>query len=132
MHIRLEHLGFNVRDADAAARWYIDMLGFVLLRHAGDATSNQFIADAGRHFMLQFYTRPEPVWESPGSVFTQQLALQVDDIATLRAHLLQAGAQLEVDLMENASGDRVCFLRDPFGIVLELVQRRDSMLSFDV
>jgi glyoxylase I family protein len=132
MHIRLEHLGFNVPDANATAQWYIDTFGFVLVRHAGDATNNQFIADAGQHFMLQFYTRPaDPMWDSPASVFTQQLALQVSDIAAVQQRLLQAGATSEVDLMQNASGDTICFLRDPFGIALELVQRVETMLSFD-
>ena len=82
--------------------------------------------------MLQFYTRTDPVWESPASVFTQQLALQIDDIVTVRALLIQAGARVDVDLMENTSGDTICFLRDPFDIVLELVQRRETMLSFEM
>ena len=133
MHLRLEHIGFNVRDVNATAQWYIDTLGFVMVRHTGDATDNQFIADSGRNFMLQFYTRPaDPMWDSPASVFTQQIALQVDDIAAVQQRLLQAGATSDIDLMINSSGDTVCFLRDPFGIVLELVQRVETMLPFGV
>jgi uncharacterized glyoxalase superfamily protein PhnB len=127
--IRFEHIAYHVTDSIAAAQWYIDHLDFVLIREV--PTDNiRFVADAGKNFMFEFYTRTDAIakFSPPTSAFTQHLALHVDDLYATRAKLIAAGANADGDVMTMVTGDRACFLRDPFGIVLQLICRAKKML----
>ncbi len=127
---RFEHIAFNVPDARAAVKWYCDTLGFVVMRAQTVAPYMTFIADPGKHMMFEFYSRADvPVYSAEGRHdVTQHVALHVDDIEAARAHLIAAGATPRDDIATNAAGDRLVFLHDPHGIVLQLVQRATRML----
>ena len=57
------------------------------------------------------------------------LAFQVDDIAATRSRLMRAGATAVGEIQSNDVGDEVAMLRDPWGIAVQLVKRRDRMIG---
>jgi catechol 2,3-dioxygenase-like lactoylglutathione lyase family enzyme len=127
---RFEHIAFNVPDVHAAVKWYCDTLGFVVMRGQPVAPFMTFVADPGKHMMFEFYTRTDvPVYSAEGQHdVTHHIALHVDDIDAARAHLVAAGATPRDEIATNAAGDKLAFLRDPHGLVLQLVQRAARML----
>ena len=46
-----------------------------------------------------------------------------------RQRLVAAGASLDGDIDERANGDRLAFLRDPWGYTIQLVQRKQTMID---
>ena len=128
--VRFEHVAFNVSDARAAGKWYCDHLGFVLMRQQSEAPYMTFIADAGKNMMFEFYNRTDaPVFDpAPMHDVTHHVAFHVDDMEAVRATLVAAGAKASGDITVTPAGDKLLFLRDPFGLILQLVQRKEKML----
>lgn len=129
----IEHLALNVADPVAMAHWYTIHLGMRVVRQVDGGPNTRFIADAAGRVVLELYHQTRaPIPDYAGmDVFTLHLAFQVDDVAAVRARLLQAGAtsagaQGEVVTADN--GDVMCFLRDPWGLVVQLVKRGQPLM----
>ena len=45
-----------------------------------------------------------------------------------RQRLIAAGATAEGDVATTPAGDKLAFLRDPWNVVVQLVQRKNPML----
>ena len=56
------------------------------------------------------------------------VAFWADDVAATRRRLMAAGATSETDVQANAAGDELAMLRDPWGLGLQLVRRKDAMI----
>jgi catechol 2,3-dioxygenase-like lactoylglutathione lyase family enzyme len=145
---RIDHVGITVSDLDRALGFYRDVLG---LRVIADATVTEpevaellgldsvqlRIADLdsgdGRIVELIQYVQPKGrriAYESSDSA-TAHIAFTVDDLAAVRDRLTSAGATMvsrqpiTIDEPGGAFDGAICFyVRDPDGIILELVQRR--------
>lgn len=145
---RIDHVGITVSDLDRALGFYRDVLG---LRVIADATVTEpevaellgldsvqlRIADLdsgdGRIVELIQYVQPKGrriAYESSDSA-TAHIAFTVDDLAAVRDRLTSAGATMvsrqpiTIDEPGGAFDGAICFyVRDPDGVILELVQRR--------
>jgi len=129
----IEHLALNVANPVAMADWYKAHLGMRVVRQVDGGPNTRFIADAAGRVVLELYhqTRaPIPDYASM-DVFTLHLAFQVDDVAAVRTRLLQAGATAagaQGDVVTADNGDVMCFLRDPWGLVVQLVKRGQPLI----
>jgi glyoxylase I family protein len=129
----IEHIALNVADPVAMAAWYAAHLGMRVVRQVDGGPNTRFIADAAGRVVLELYhqTRaPIPDYAAM-DVFTLHLAFQVDDVAAVRARLMQAGATAageHGDVVTADNGDVMCFLRDPWGVVVQLVKRGQPLL----
>jgi glyoxylase I family protein len=45
-----------------------------------------------------------------------------------RERLIQAGATPDGEINNTPSGDKLCFLRDPWNVTVQLVQRKTPMI----
>jgi catechol 2,3-dioxygenase-like lactoylglutathione lyase family enzyme len=145
---RIDHVGITVSDVDRALGFYRDVLG---LRVIADATVTEpeiaellgldsvqlRIADLdsgdGRIVELIQYVQPKGrriAYESSDSA-TTHIAFTVDDLAAVRDRLTSAGVTMvsrqpiTINEPGGAFDGAICFcVRDPDGIILELVQRR--------
>lgn len=145
---RIDHVGITVSDVDRSIAFYRDVIG---LRVIADGLANEpeiaqllgldsvrlRIADLdsgdGRIIELIQYLEPkgrQMKFES-SDVATTHIAFSVDNLAAVRERLTSAGATLTsrepVTINEpgGAFDGSICFyLRDPDGVILELVQRR--------
>ena len=123
--MKLEHTALNLPDPQAAAAWYAENLGLTIVKANSTEPFIHFLADdAGG--MLEFYsnsggTVPDYASMSP---FTLHLAFAAADIEATWERLLAAGATAAGELETTPAGDRIVFLRDPWGVSLQLVSRR--------
>lgn len=129
--MRIEHVAFNIPEPDAAAEWYVRHLGLRVVKANPGPPVMRFLAgDAGPSGgMIELYHNPRaplPDYRSMDPLMLH-VALVVDDIDAERARLLAAGAQDAGAIQTNASGDQLVFLRDPWGLALQLVKRREPM-----
>ena len=80
--------------------------------------------------MLEFFNNPKAVVPDYYAIdpLVLHLAFAADDIAATRRRLMAAGATAEGDVVVTESGDTMAMLRDPWGLAVQLVRRRDRMI----
>lgn len=123
--MKIEHLAFNVPDPRAAADWYVANLGMRIVRSGEAPKHGRFVADdAG--VMIELYNDDADRHLDLAGLgeTTFHLAFASADLDGDLARLTAAGARQVGEI--NASsprGDRLAFLRDPFGLTLQLAQR---------
>ncbi len=124
--MKIEHVALVVEDPVAMAKWYVENLEFRVLRKAGNA---RFLADEAGRVVLEVYNNPKV--EVPDYASMDPLLLHVafsaDDVGEARRRLLSAGASPEGELTVTEAGDELAMLRDPWGLALQLVKRREAM-----
>ena len=128
--MRIEHVAFNVPDPLAMARWYVDHLGFTVKRRIVDPPYAHFLADETGAVMFEIYHRtdaPVPDYQAqhPAAL---HLALVSTDVEADITRLTAAGAQLDGGIDHTPAGDVMAFVRDPWNVCLQLVQRADPMI----
>ncbi len=129
--MRLEHAAFNVEDAKALAAWYVEHLEMTIVRSFDEPPYIHFLADSARKTLVEVYSNPlgEFVNYSAYHPVTFHLAFAVDDMEAERQRLAAAGAELDGDVDTTPGGDKLAFLRDPWGYTIQLVQRVNPMLD---
>lgn len=144
---RIDHVGITVSDLDRALGFYRDLLG---LRVVADSTVREpevadllgldsvqlRIADLdpgdGRIVELIQYVQPKGkrLDYTSADPATAHIAFTVDDLASVRERLMDAGATIVSsrpitisDPGGSFDGATCLYVRDPDGAILELVQR---------
>ena len=129
--MKFEHFGINVPDARAMGQWYVDHLGFRLVRSREEAPYTRFLADETGRVVVELYTNPAAT--IPGypaqHPLVFHLAVWSSDVTADRARLEKAGATFFV---EDAlpDGSRLVMMRDPWGVSLQLCQRAKPFPGF--
>ena len=129
--MRLEHIAFNVPDVKALAAWYVEHLGMVIVREVTQPPYMHFLADSARKSLIEIYTDPDGEFIDYADYHpvTFHLAFAVDDMDATRQRLTRAGATLDGDVYGTLAGDKLAFLRDPWGYTIQLVQRQEKMID---
>lgn len=127
--MKLEHIALNLPEPKAAAAWYAENLGLKIVKATDAAPFVHFLADDGGS-MLEFYRNAaaEPPDYAEMSPFTLHLAFATEDILATHEQLLAAGAAAVGDVETTPAGDQIVFLRDPWGVALQLVSRKEPLL----
>jgi len=129
--MKFEHFGINVPDARAMGEWYVEHLGFKLVRSRDDAPYTRFLADETGRLVVELYTNPTAtIPDYPAQhplVF--HLAVWSSDVTADRARLEKVGATFFVE--DNLpDGSRLAMMRDPWGVPLQLCQRAKPFPGF--
>lgn len=125
-----EHFALNVPDALGMSRWYVDHLGFRVLRRRDDAPFTHFLADDTGRPIVELYTNstaPIPDYAAqPPLCF--HFAVATADAAAERRRLEAAGASFVLE-DTPADGSQLIMMRDPWGVALQLCQRTRPLAS---
>ncbi|MCX6047799.1 MAG: VOC family protein [Chloroflexi bacterium] len=143
--IGADHTSFTVSNLEQSLKFYVDLLGFTVIRIRPEITSRYFrtvvgfpdavvkdayLAIPGTNHRLELFEYVQPrgtpadvVVNNPGS---SHVAYLVDDLPALYEHLKAHGARFRTPLVvldegPNAGGVDV-YLLDPDGITIELFQ----------
>lgn len=129
--MRLEHIAFNVNDPAALAAWYVANLDMALVRSFDEPPFIHFLSDSASKSLIEVYSNPlgEIIDYGAQHAVTFHLAFAVDDMDATRERLVAAGASLDGDIDHRANGDKLAFLRDPWGYAIQLVQRVKPMID---
>lgn len=122
--MKLEHFALNVTDPVAQARWYVQHLGFAIVRRREDAPFTHFLADETGRVAFELYANPKaPVPDYPAMPpLCFHLAVVSADAHTDRRRLESAGATHFLD-EPQPDGTQLVMMRDPWGVPLQLCQR---------
>jgi len=127
--MRFEHTAYNVAEPDKAAEWYAKHFEMDIVRASKEGMRPHFVADKERRFCWEFYCRgADPiVHQNSVSVWSQHVAFNVSDMAAERERLIAAGGRADGDVTKFPNGDAVCFVRDPWGLTIQLVLRAEKL-----
>ena len=121
------HTGLNVSDRDACAAWYTEHLNLKVVR---SVPGNMiFLADQTGRVVLEIYSNPAaPVLDFTDIHFLSlHLAFLVEDPDGKAKELIAAGATVAEEYKVTDVEDRMIMLRDPFGVCIQLIKRKEPM-----
>lgn len=129
--MRLEHIAFNVADSGALAAWYVANFDMKIVRSFDEPPYIHFLSDSAGKSLIEIYSNPlgEVIDYGARHAVVFHLAFAVDDIKAERQRLVAVGAALDGDIDYRANGDKLAFLRDPWGYAIQLVQRVNPMID---
>lgn len=128
------HVGISVRDMEEALEWYEKNLGYVKTTdfYAPPLKSRIcFIEKDG--FAIELFKNDDPIAKAPEllvpntnlqAIGTKHLALRTDNMDALKERLVANGVDIAHEVAMQ--GDKVMFIRDPSGIIIELIQIGDA------
>ena len=123
--MKIEHVAFNISEPVKAAQWYAEHLDMQIVRASTESPYAHFLADSAGCGVLEFYHDPRgevPDYQAL-SPYTLHIAFMADDLEATRARLVAAGATAEGVTLTTPSGDQLAFVRDPWGVTLQLAKR---------
>ncbi len=130
--MKIEHIGYMVQDPIQVAGWYCQHLGFRVARGMQTSPFTHFLVDESGNGMLEIYNNPAAGVPDYASMDPLVLHIAFDtgqeSIEGVRDRLLEAGAVLFSELGVTPAGDRLVMLRDPWGMAIQLAQRKVPMV----
>jgi len=128
--MNIEHFAVNVADPVAVADWYVKNLGMVVARHVDEGPMTRFLADTSKRVVMEVYRQNAPVPDYAAmNPFTFHVAFFADDVEKERERLIAAGGKADGDITTAPNGDVLCFVRDPWGMTVQLAKRGAPLLS---
>ena len=127
--MNIEHFAYQVEHPAAAADWYIEHLAFSVKKSADTPVPVRFLADVSGRVMIEIYNNPKvktPDYASMDPLLLH-LAFCCDQVPENAARLQAAGATL-VSGPEEINGDELAMLRDPWGLAIQLCNRKQPMV----
>ncbi len=129
MQIKPTHVGIAVGNTDEAIAWWHDLFGFELVsRSTYDFMDNMEITFLRLgSFEIELFCAPaakrlERDYDADNTVIgTKHIAFEVDDMDAALARIHALG--VHINFTTEMEGDRVCFVADPWGTPVELIER---------
>ena len=129
--MRFEHFALNVPDVRAMSRWYVDHVGFKILRQREDVPYTHFLGDETGRVVVELYSNPKVAIPNYPDIHPLNLhfAVYTLDAKAERQRLEKAGAST---FLEDAlpDGTLLVMMRDPWGVPLQLCQRANPFPGF--
>lgn len=139
MLLKMHHTGFVVSDIDVAARFYEEVIGLTPLprRERDGGAISQILGYEGTHIKIAEFTHGEYMLElieyvhPPGldahvhernAFGASHIAFVVDDIDAAYDRLIANGARKLNPPIEIVDGKKGCYLQDPDGNWVELLE----------
>lgn len=127
--MKMEHVAINVPAPAEMAAWYTQHLGMRIVMASNDAPYMHFIADDVGS-MMELYNNPAAPMPDYANMspFNFHMAFSSSNIEADRARMIAAGATTITEITTTARGDKLLFLRDPWQIPFQFVQRSSPLL----
>ena len=119
----VHHVAILVSDYQASRHFYVDLLGFTVLRENFRPEKNDWKLDLILDGVeLEIFSAPAapPRPDRPEALGLRHLAFRVEDVEREAAALGAEGIPTEPIRMDPYSQKRFTFFRDPDGLPLEL------------
>src|SRR5438477_135089 len=112
--MKFEHFALNVPDARAMSRWYVEHLGFKIVRSRDDSPFTHFLADETGCVFVELYTNTSAAIPNYAAnhPLTFHFAVVTSDARAEQARLENAGAKLFIE-ESLPDGSLLITMRDP-------------------
>jgi lactoylglutathione lyase len=120
-----DHIHLRSPDVEATARWFETMLGAEVLRSEQQGQTRIDLKLGGANIFLAPVKAGDGVNTPPQTPYQglDHFGLFVKDVDTVAADLKKKGVEFTTDIHSPRPGIRICFIRGPQGISIELLER---------
>lgn len=120
------HVAIICSDYDVSKHFYTQILGFPVLHETFRAARNSYKLDlkVGDHSQIELFSFPNPP-ERPGrpeACGLRHLAFEVADVIRTAQTLEAQGVLVEPIRVDELTGRRFTFFKDPDGLPLEIYE----------
>lgn len=126
--ITWDHIHLRTTDREAMARWFEDMLGAEIKRSLQQGKPRIDIRLGGANIFLAQVKPEDGVNSAPVTPYLglDHFALRVVGVDAFAAELKAKGVEFTKEPNMPRPGIRVCFIRGPEGISIELLDRNEA------
>ena len=122
--VAIHHIAIIVSDYEAAKDFYVNKLGFSVIRENYRPERKDWKLDlrVNEHTELEIFAELNPPKRvnRPEACGLRHLAFRVDDVETTVAELAQMGIECEPIRLDSCTQKKMTFFFDPDGLPLEL------------
>jgi glyoxylase I family protein len=127
MNLSIHHIAIICSNIEQSKRFYVDILGFSILAEHYRESRNSWKVDLAinEHTQLELFTFPNaPTRPShPEAIGLRHLAFHVDNLEEVARHLLGHALEIESIRVDEYTGKRFFFTKDPDGLPIEFYER---------
>jgi catechol 2,3-dioxygenase-like lactoylglutathione lyase family enzyme len=123
-----DHIHLRSPDPEATAAWFERMLGAEVIRSTVEGKPRIDLKLGGADVFIMPVAPGDPVNPAPVTPYQglDHFGLQVSGIDAVAAELKAKGAEFTMDVRTIRPGLRICFLRGPQGVSIELLDRDEK------
>ena len=125
--LRIHHVAIIVSDYEKARDFYVNKLGFAVVRDNFRKERNDWkldlrVGDGADAIELEIFAEPNPPKRvnRPEACGLRHLAFRVEDVEATVAELAQIGIECEPIRLDSYTKKKMTFFFDPDGLPLEL------------
>ncbi|MBW4630000.1 MAG: VOC family protein [Brasilonema octagenarum HA4186-MV1] len=124
---RIHHIAVICSDYDRSKKFYTEILGFPIINETYRAQRNSYKLDlkVGENNQIELFSFPNPPERSsnPEACGLRHLAFEVDDIEQMVSYLELKGVEVEDIRIDEITGKKFTFFKDPDNLPLEIYER---------
>lgn len=120
-----DHIHLRTPDPEATAQWFERMLGAEILRSTQQGAVRIDIKLGGANIFLAPVKAGDGVNAPPVTPYQglDHFGLKVSDLDTVAADLKAKGVEFTMEPNVPRPGIKICFIRGPQGVSIELLER---------
>jgi glyoxylase I family protein len=124
--LAIHHIAIICSDYDRSKHFYVNLLGFPVLRETFRAARQSYKLDlqAGENTQIELFSFPDPPHRPshPEACGLRHLAFAVSNLDAAVADLNGKGISTEPIRLDDLTGKRFTFFKDPDDLPLELYE----------
>jgi catechol 2,3-dioxygenase-like lactoylglutathione lyase family enzyme len=120
-----DHIHLRTTDPEATAKWYESMLGAEVIRTMQQGATRIDLRLGGANIFIAPVTAGDGVNPPPTTPYRglDHFGLTVTGIDAIAADLKAKGVEFTKEPVTARPGVRICFIRAPEGVSIELLER---------
>lgn len=123
----IHHIAVICSDYERSKKFYTEVLGFSIIHETYRAQRNSYKLDlkVGENHQIELFSFPNPPERSsnPEACGLRHLAFEVDDIEQMVSYLELKGVEVEDIRIDEITGKKFTFFKDPDNLPLEIYER---------
>ncbi|MDZ7963393.1 MAG: VOC family protein [Nostoc sp. DedQUE08] len=123
----IHHVAIICSDYDRSKAFYVETLGFPIIQETFRAARNSYKLDlkVAENTQIELFSFPNPPERpsKPESCGLRHLAFQVDDVEETVFYLKSKGLEVENIRVDEITGKKYTFFKDPDNLPLEIYER---------
>ncbi|MBN3939322.1 VOC family protein [Nostoc sp. NMS9] len=123
----IHHVAIICSDYDRSKKFYVEVLGFSIIQETFRAARNSYKLDlkVAENTQIELFSFPNPPERpsKPESCGLRHLAFQVDDVEETVFYLKSKGLEVENIRVDEITGKKYTFFKDPDNLPLEIYER---------